>query len=245
MTNRDKLKEYEGALLRGLAWILSHRNPDGSFGDTHERKTIPFKVPMALFDNGYRAEAWAYMRWLQENTFTAEGDFEDPRPGYHAAHWPYRNLWFIRAAHFLELYEISHPAMDYVRRFRNPMLLGFLGFMVANLLLVTMPAGNYLLLLISVLIEAVSLTIFGPLMDALTIISIDNAERARINSILAMVVIWGAVQMSNLENYRLAVSAAILATLSCISPWFLLGVPFGIWALVVLCDEGVKDAFWS
>jgi len=120
MADKDRLEAYETALHKGLEWILSHRNPDGSFGDTSERKTIPFKVPMALFDSGFTAEALAYMRWLQDNTFTEEGDFDDPRPGYHAAHWPYRNLWFIRAAHFLELYGISYPAMDYVRRFRDP-----------------------------------------------------------------------------------------------------------------------------
>jgi hypothetical protein len=120
MAARDKLETYQAAVCKGLAWILSHRNPDGSFGDTSERKTIPFKVPIALFDNGFTAEALAYVRWLKETTFTAEGDFDDPRPGYHAAHWPYRNLWFARAAHFLQLYDISYPAMDYVRRFRDP-----------------------------------------------------------------------------------------------------------------------------
>jgi len=117
---RTGLEKYETALHKGLEWILSHRNPDGSFGDTSGRKTIHFKVPMALFVNGLTAVALAYMRWLQNNTFTAKGDFNDPRPGYHAAHWPYRNLWFIRAAHFLELYEISYPAMEYVLRFRDP-----------------------------------------------------------------------------------------------------------------------------
>jgi MFS family permease len=88
----------------------------------------------------------------------------------------------------LILYFLLVPRLN-VNRFRNPMLLGFLGFLAANLILVTMPAGNYALLLISVLIEAASLAMFGPLMDALTIISIDEAERARINSILYAVVI--------------------------------------------------------
>jgi len=120
MMDKGKLATYEKALRKGLTWILRHRNRDGSFGDTSERKTTFFKVPIALFDNGYTVEALAYMRWLQRATFTPEGDFDDPRPGYHAAHWPYRNLWFIRAAHFLELHDIAYPAMDYVRRFRDP-----------------------------------------------------------------------------------------------------------------------------
>lgn len=52
-----------------------------------------------------------------------------------------------------------------------------------------MPAGNYWVLLVSVLIEAVSFAMFSPLMDALTIISIDSKERARINSTLSVVAI--------------------------------------------------------
>ncbi len=120
VTGDGGVESYEGALKKGLNWILSHRNPDGSFGDVSERKTRYFKLPIALHDNGYNAQAWDHMRWLVEQTFTDEGDFEDPRPGYHAAHWPYRNLWYVRAAHFLEMYNISYAAMDYVFRFQDP-----------------------------------------------------------------------------------------------------------------------------
>ena len=75
------------------------------------------------------------------------------------------------------------------------MLLGFAGFMIANILLVTMTAGNYVLLLVSVLIEAASLAVFGPLMDALTVVSIDNAERARVNAIVFVVVVHSLTTM--------------------------------------------------
>lgn len=63
--------------------------------------------------------------------------------------------------------------------------------------------------------------------------------------ILGVVVLLGAIQMCRLENYRFAVATAIIATVCCLSPWFLLGMPFGIWALVVLCSQRVRDAFWS
>ena len=122
-------------------------------------------------------------------------------PAEHLAIFP-----FARSGLMLILYFLLVPRLK-VSRFRNPMLLGFLGFMAASLILVTMPSGNYLLLLISVLIEAVSLAIYGPLMDSLIIISIDNAERARINAIMAMVVIlltspfgWIAGQLSEINR---------------------------------------------
>lgn len=113
---------------------------------------------------------------------------------------------FAKSGLMLILYFLLVPRLN-VRRFRNPMILGFIGFLAANLILVTMPSGNYFLLLISVLIEAASLAMFGPLLDALTIISIDNAERARINSILFAVVIlltspfgWIAGQLSEINR---------------------------------------------
>lgn len=59
------------------------------------------------------------------------------------------------------------------------------------------------------------------------------------------VVIIGAMKMKNLEHYTLAMASAILAVIPCTSPCCLLGIPFGIWALVVLNDSSVKAAFRS
>jgi MFS family permease len=122
-------------------------------------------------------------------------------PAEHLAIFP-----FAKSGLMLILYFVLVPRLK-MHRFRNPMLLGFLGFLTANLVLVTMPSGNYGLLLLSVLIEAASLATFGPLMDSLVILSIDNVELARINAILAMVVIlltspfgWIAGQLSEVNR---------------------------------------------
>ena len=64
-----------------------------------------------------------------------------------------------------------------------------------------------------------------------------------INLLVGIVVIVGAVKMKNLESYGFAMASAIIAMVPCISPCCLLGLPFGIWALVVLSDAGVKAAF--
>ena len=63
-----------------------------------------------------------------------------------------------------------------------------------------------------------------------------------IGVILYIVVIVGAVKMKNLESYGFAMAASIIAMLPC-SCCCLLGLPFGIWSLVVLSDAGVKAAF--
>lgn len=56
------------------------------------------------------------------------------------------------------------------------------------------------------------------------------------------VILAGAVKMQKLESYGLAMTAAILSMLPC-SICCLVGMPVGIWALVVLNDPYVKNSF--
>jgi len=60
---------------------------------------------------------------------------------------------------------------------------------------------------------------------------------------VGVVVLLGAVRMMALRSYGLALAGAILAMIPCISPCCVLGLPFGIWALVVLMNTEVKAAF--
>jgi hypothetical protein len=62
--------------------------------------------------------------------------------------------------------------------------------------------------------------------------------------IIDAVIILGANKMRNLESYGFAVAAAILSVIPCLSsPCIVLGMPFGIWALVVLMNDDVRNAF--
>ncbi len=56
------------------------------------------------------------------------------------------------------------------------------------------------------------------------------------------VVLFGAIKMNALQSYGLAMAAAIMAMLPC-GCCCLIGLPVGIWALVVLLDANVKAAF--
>ncbi|MFA6564959.1 MAG: protein kinase [Verrucomicrobiia bacterium] len=59
--------------------------------------------------------------------------------------------------------------------------------------------------------------------------------------VLSSVMIFGALKMKRLEGYGWAVAAAILAIL--VSPGNIIGLPLGIWALVVLSRPEVRAAF--
>lgn len=62
--------------------------------------------------------------------------------------------------------------------------------------------------------------------------------------IVVSFVLWqGAAKMQALQNYQFAFTASIIAMVPCVSPCCWLGVPFGIWALVVLNRAEIKSQF--
>lgn len=54
---------------------------------------------------------------------------------------------------------------------------------------------------------------------------------------------FGALKMKNLENFGLAMAASIVALIPCFGPCCCIGIPAGIWSLVVLNKPEVKSAF--
>lgn len=59
---------------------------------------------------------------------------------------------------------------------------------------------------------------------------------------LSALVWYGALQLKKGRSYGWAMTAAILALVPCTSPCCFVGVPIGIWALVVLMRPEVKSA---
>ena len=59
----------------------------------------------------------------------------------------------------------------------------------------------------------------------------------------SLVIFVGALKMKNLSGSGWARAGAILAMIPCVSGCCLLGLPFGIWALMVLSNRDVKRAF--
>jgi hypothetical protein len=56
------------------------------------------------------------------------------------------------------------------------------------------------------------------------------------------VIVFGAVKMKNLKNFGLAMTTCILALIPLCNCW-MLSIPFGIWALIVILRPEVKDSF--
>jgi hypothetical protein len=58
-----------------------------------------------------------------------------------------------------------------------------------------------------------------------------------------IVMLFAAMKMKKLESYGLAMTGAIVGMIPYLSPCCPLGLPFGIWALVVLSNGSVRAAF--
>jgi hypothetical protein len=61
--------------------------------------------------------------------------------------------------------------------------------------------------------------------------------------VCAVVQIYGAIKMKNLQSFGLAMTSCVLGVIPCISCCFLVGMPFGIWGLVTLNKPEVRSAF--
>ena len=61
--------------------------------------------------------------------------------------------------------------------------------------------------------------------------------------ILSVVILLGALKMKKLESYTFSIIATVIAMIPCISPCCIVGLPIGIWALVILNKPEVKGAF--
>ena len=64
-----------------------------------------------------------------------------------------------------------------------------------------------------------------------------------IQFIISVSIAIGAAKMGHLESYRAGRTAAILSCIPGLSPFGVLGIPFGIWSIRLLNDPAVQAAF--
>jgi hypothetical protein len=70
-----------------------------------------------------------------------------------------------------------------------------------------------------------------------------GAATAIVEIAVAAFIIFAALKMRELKQWELSLAASIVAMIPCISPCCIIGLPIGIWALVILLRPEVKEAF--
>jgi uncharacterized membrane protein YeaQ/YmgE (transglycosylase-associated protein family) len=112
--------------------------------------------------------------------------------------------------------------------FKLPLMVGFIGFILSQILLVTAPDQGYFILIISVFLEACCFATVNPLMDRMLVLTVEPKERARIQSMLYVGIIlltspfgWIAGNLSAINkslpfilNILLFAAGAVLAALA-------------------------------
>jgi MFS family permease len=124
-------------------------------------------------------------------------------------HIPAQNLAlfpFVKTIILLVFFFLVNPSLNKLH-FKLPMTIGFLGFILSQILLISAPDKGYIILLVSVLLEACSFAAVNPLVDRMVVLTIDPKERARIQSILYVGIIlltspfgWIAGSLSTLNK---------------------------------------------
>ncbi len=106
-------------------------------------------------------------------------------------HIPAQNLAifpFVKSGVMLFFFFVAMPRIN-KQHFKLPLTIGFLGFVVSNVILITAPDLSYVFLIVSVFLEACCLAAVNPLMDQMMVLTIDPKERARIQSIMYVCII--------------------------------------------------------
>jgi len=113
---------------------------------------------------------------------------------------------FVKSAVMLFFFFVVMPRVGKMR-FQLPMVVGFLGYIASQVLLISAPDQNYFVLVVSVLLEACCFAAVNPLVDKMIVLTIDPKERARIQSILYVGIIlltspfgWIAGTLSGLNK---------------------------------------------
>jgi MFS family permease len=95
---------------------------------------------------------------------------------------------FIKSAIMLAFFFVVVPRVRNLP-FRNPMLVGFGGFLLSQVVLILVPEKSYLLLLVSTFLEACSMATINPQVDRMLVLTVDEHERARIMALIYVVVL--------------------------------------------------------
>jgi MFS family permease len=145
-------------------------------------------------------------------------------------HIPPQNLAlfpFVKSAIILVFFFVVMPRITKMH-YKLPMMIGFLGFIASQVVLISAPDQGYIFLIVSAFLEACSFAAVSPLVDQMVVLTIDPKERARIQSILSVGIIlltspfgWIAGTLSGVNkdlpfilNIALFLIGAVLAYLA-------------------------------
>lgn len=133
---------------------------------------------------------------------------------------------FLRSSIMLIFFFTIVPKIGALR-FKKPLITGFILFASSQLILIATPEKGYFFLIVSMLLEACSLSLINPLLDSMQVIMVDPKERARIIAILYVIVIaltspfgWIAGILSSINRSLPFIMNIVLLVLGAVLTYF-------------------------
>ncbi|HZQ90928.1 MAG TPA: hypothetical protein VFA60_03970 [Terriglobales bacterium] len=130
VATRDRKRAYRASVDRAMGWILSHQEPDGSFGPV-ETMSHYMVLGASMLYTGHADAAAALMRAMKALFVAQDGSFDAPevRAGRKSAllERGYAPAWVIYSSHVNLAYDISLRAMPHLLMLQDPVSGGMFG----------------------------------------------------------------------------------------------------------------------
>jgi hypothetical protein len=143
----------------------------------------------------------------------------------------------------------SFPTPNVTARAAEQLRVPALGVLIAGMLSLLLALGDLLLAIAMLMgfqlgpppqnLPPILQGLFQPTPGQVAFGAVLNGIRV----VTCSLVIYGGLKMQRLESYGWAVTSSILSLIFCLNCCCCLGIPFGIWALVVLNRPEVRAAF--
>jgi MFS family permease len=113
---------------------------------------------------------------------------------------------FARSMIMLLFFFVVMPRLRHMD-VRKPLIWGCLGLVVSQIILISIPSQDYLLLMLATVLEAVFTPLATALLDTLVVLTVDPKERARIMALLSVIMLvftspfgWIGGQLSQMNR---------------------------------------------
>lgn len=129
----SKLERYRAHSEKGLDFLASRLQADGTFGD--DPAVLDYscycKAPYFFVVSGELERAHLLLNYIQQHFLQENGDIQtragvkSDNPVYQNLHWTYPNTWVIAAAQKAGRWELAQAAYRYLKQYRQTALPGY------------------------------------------------------------------------------------------------------------------------
>ena len=122
LLNQQTLQQYRDGANRGVGWLLSRLNPDGSFQSPIQDLACYYKSPYLFFLSGHGGKANRVLGYIGKTFMRSDGDFSTTPEcksanAALAEYRAYMNGWLAIASQKMGAFNVAFRARSYLQAF--------------------------------------------------------------------------------------------------------------------------------